>query len=291
MNLAVIVNPVSAPRAADRVRDGLLLRGLHASWFETTVDDPGGGMTRAALDDGAETIIACGGDGTVRAVAEVLAGTDATLVIASAGTGNLLARNLDGEFQHADAVDVALHGRRMRMDLGSVNGERFAVMAGAGLDASMIVDTPRESKDRFGSAAYVATLLRHLRDRPLHVRLEDDDGDRLECVAHSVVVANVASLQGGVQLAAEVDPTDGALDVLILPRLGVAAIARLGRDLVLRRTVESVLVHRRASSCSVRLDRPSVWQLDGEARRETTRLHFAVEPATLVVAVPHRTHT
>ena len=69
---------------------------LPVTWHETSVDDPGVSATRDALDAGADLVIAAGGDGTVRAVAEHLADSGATaeLGIVPLGTGNLLARNL-----------------------------------------------------------------------------------------------------------------------------------------------------------------------------------------------------
>ena len=95
---AVVVNPakiqdVAALRATV---DGALSRaGWPApQWFETTPDDPGRGQARAAIESGAEVVFVCGGDGTVMSAVSALAGTDASLAILPAGTGNLLAANL-----------------------------------------------------------------------------------------------------------------------------------------------------------------------------------------------------
>src|SRR5690606_33427973 len=69
---------------------------LHLSWFATSADEPGQSATREALAGGADVVVAAGGDGTVRAVAEGLADTNSTadLGILPLGTGNLFARNL-----------------------------------------------------------------------------------------------------------------------------------------------------------------------------------------------------
>src|SRR5690625_5070377 len=126
---AVIFNP--SKRAAENellalVKEVAAEAGLpEPLWLETTVDDPGGGQVRTALERDASVVIAAGGDGTVRAVAEQLAGTGTPMGILPLGTGNLLARNLDIQRTgYRDMVVTALTGRRRTMDLGWLRIER-----------------------------------------------------------------------------------------------------------------------------------------------------------------------
>ncbi|QDB78037.1 diacylglycerol kinase [Georgenia wutianyii] len=126
---AVVFNP-------SKSADGERLRALVAEvaadsglpepiWLETTVEDPGVGQVREALEKGASVIVAAGGDGTVRAVAEGLAGRTTPMGILPLGTGNLLARNLDLPLTgHRDMVTIALTGRNRAMDLGWLRIER-----------------------------------------------------------------------------------------------------------------------------------------------------------------------
>jgi len=99
---------------------------------------------------GADVLFVWGGDGTVQRCIDAVAGTDTAVAILPAGTANLLAANLGVPHDLAEAVLVGLHGDRRRLDTGSVNGERFTAMAGAGFDARMISDADRGMKDRLG---------------------------------------------------------------------------------------------------------------------------------------------
>jgi diacylglycerol kinase family enzyme len=129
---------------------------------------------RRALTRGAEVIFVWGGDGMVQRCIDAVAGTEAVLAILPAGTANLLAANLHVPADLAAAVRVGLHGDRRGLDTGSVNGEHFAVMAGAGFDASMIKQADRGMKDRLGRAAYLYTGARNLSARRVKAVIEVD---------------------------------------------------------------------------------------------------------------------
>jgi diacylglycerol kinase family enzyme len=103
-----------------------------------------------------------------------LAGSETTVAILPAGTANLLATNLGIPKDLEAAVAIGLRGGRRRLDTGTVNGEHFAVMAGAGFDALMIRDAPRKMKDRVGKLAYLWTGAKNLRTSRVKVRIKVD---------------------------------------------------------------------------------------------------------------------
>ena len=107
-------------------------------------------------------MFAWGGDGMVQRCVDVLAGTEASLAIIPAGTANLFATNLGIPKDIQQAVALGLRGERRRLDVGRFNGERFAVMAGAGFDAAMIRDAG-SLKDRLGRARLRPERLREPR--------------------------------------------------------------------------------------------------------------------------------
>ena len=131
------------------LRTALGGRGVDAPvWYEIDKSRKATKKAAKAAADGADVVFVWGGDGTVQRCVDALAGTGVALAIIPAGTANLLATNLGVPKDLDGAVDVGLHGTRRPLDVGRVNGERFAVMAGAGFDAAMIRDADGAMKDR-----------------------------------------------------------------------------------------------------------------------------------------------
>ncbi|MFF3611637.1 diacylglycerol kinase family protein [Streptomyces sp. NPDC002580] len=223
----VILNPTVADGTArDELRRTLEQHG-HSDplVLETTADDPGAGQAARALREGAALVVVCGGDGTVREVADALAGSDVPLAVVPCGTGNLLARNLGLPLSPTAALDAALRGSPHRLDLGSVEGDgmaatRFVAMAGAGLDAAMLEHTDARAKSALGWPAYVLAGLGTLRTPRMRVTIRLDGSPAFRRTARMVLVANVASVQGGVTLLPGARPDDGLLDLLVLDPRG-----------------------------------------------------------------------
>src|SRR5262245_47767659 len=172
---AFIVNPVGVADLdafREKAAASLARRGwAEPTWWETTPDDPGGGVAAKTVHERPDLVILAGGDGTVRACAGVLAGTGIPVGVLGFGTGNLLARNLGLPTDLTGGLDCALDGVDRRIDLGTVGDERFAVMAGVGLDAGMVERTPAWLKAKIGWPAYVVGIVRKLLDRPMRARI------------------------------------------------------------------------------------------------------------------------
>jgi diacylglycerol kinase family enzyme len=220
LRAAVVVNPVKVADLDEfrRTVDGALTAAgwPEPTWYETTVEDPGRGQTEQAVQAGAEVVFACGGDGTVMACVTALAGTDVALAVLPQGTGNLLAANLGLSNDLAAGLAVAVERGRRRLDVGMVDDQCFAVMAGMGFDAQMLDSTSETTKKRIGWPAYIVGAAKHLRDRPMRVAIRIDDEPPRRRRARSVLVANVGRLQGGVRLLTDAEPDDGWLDVAVL---------------------------------------------------------------------------
>jgi diacylglycerol kinase family enzyme len=134
--VAVIFNPSSggdtASERSDRIRRAIEETGKKLIWLETTPQDSGQGLAKDAVGQGADLVIATGGDGTVMACATALAGSKVPLAVLPLGTGNLVAANFDIPNDLDQALEIALECRRRRIDLGAIGGGRFVIAAGMG---------------------------------------------------------------------------------------------------------------------------------------------------------------
>jgi diacylglycerol kinase family enzyme len=255
-------------------------------WLETTREDPGNGQAREAVTSGAEVVFACGGDGTVMACAGALAGSEVALAILPSGTGNLLASNLNLPSGTADGVRVATRGTRRRIDLGRCGSTHFTVMAGMGFDAQMIDGTSERLKQRLGWSAYVLAGLRHLRHRPMRVRIRLDGGTPLRRRARTVLVGNVGRLQGGILLLPDARPDDGWLDVAVLSPHTIRHWLAMAWGVLRRRRKVARMETYRARRVEVFSRHAEPRELDGDLIDPARVLEVSVRPAALWLCVP-----
>ena len=242
-----------------------------------------------ALDEGAELVFVWGGDGMVQRSIDKLAGSGITLAIIPAGTANLFASSLDIPSDIEEAVQIGLNGRDRTLDVGKINGERFAVMAGAGLDAHMIEDADAGLKDRFGRLAYIWTASKSLRKEPFKARIEVNGELWYKGKASCILLGNVGSLFGGIEAFENARPDDGLLEVGVTNAEGLGQWARTVARTAIGTTGKSPFVQvTKAKKIRVELDRKVAYELDGGARKPTKVLKVKIEPGAITVRVPER---
>ena len=195
-------------------------------WVEVPKSKKAPAQVKRALDEGAELVFAWGGDGMVQRCVDVLAGSSVGLAILPAGTANLFASNLGIPQDIEAAVAIGLRGDRRELDVGKFNGERFAVMAGAGFDAAMIRDSGA-LKDRFGRAAYVWTGTKNLRLKPFRARIDVDGAEWFKGEATCILLGNVGKLFGGLEAFEDARADDGKLEVGVVTAHGVLDWSRM----------------------------------------------------------------
>jgi diacylglycerol kinase (ATP) len=263
-------------------------RGVDAPlWYEVKSSRHAGREARRAIEEGADLLFAWGGDGTVQRCLDAVAGTGVDLAIVPAGTANLLASNLGIPKDVAGAVVTGLYGVRRPIDVGRVNGERFAVMAGAGFDALMTAEADRRLKKRLGRLAYIWTGARATRRSRTRMRIEVDNKPWFEGKASCVLFGNVGTITGGITAFPAARPDDGWLDVGVVTATGVVQWVRVFGRLVAGRAHGSPLVTTTTGTrIDVSFDAKTVYELDGGDRAPVKKLKVRVEPGALRVCVP-----
>jgi len=303
----VVINPTKFADLA-AVRERITATCLVSGWgeprfYETTIEDPGQGQAAQAVRDGADLVISFGGDGTVRHVASALVGTETALGILPAGTGNLLARNLDLPVTLEAALLVALTGRNRRIDVGELvlgaapmdeapdesgvpDTHYFLVMGGIGMDAQIMAGTNENLKAKVGWPAYMVSGMKHLVSPEFRISVKVDDEMEFRRRARMVVIGNCGRLLGGLVLMPNARVDDAQLDAVIASPRGVVGWVPVATRVATRqRKGHPTLDHKVCKEIRVRADRPVPVQIDGDVVGEASEVSATVRPACLTVRV------
>ena len=273
-----------------RLRDVLDEQGVSdPMWLEVPKSRKVPARVKEAIKKGADLIFIWGGDGSVQRCIDAAVGSPVTLAILPAGTANLLANNLGIPIDLEEAVQVGLHGSNHTIDVGVMNGEHFAVMAGVGLDALMIRDADAGLKDRFGRAAYIWTGARNIRTTPVRTKVRIDGHKWFDDKASCVLVANVGSIGGGVTAFDHASPDDGKLDVAVMTADGAWQWMRTLTRATVGNAEKSPLVQMtQATTIKVESGKQRPYELDGGVRPKSDTLRIKVVPHAVTIRVPSR---
>jgi len=289
--IVVVANPNAGAKAGlptnrsggDVVREALERHGVQAEIVEGADEDEARRLARSAAADGADLVVAAGGDGTVGLVATELLETGVALGILPLGSIMNIARSLGVPRDLDAAVRILYEGEPRAVDVGEVNGKPFYEAGSVGLNAALFREAAQVDAGHFAGLWHAIKLL--LRFRPARMRITLDDGVIRER-ALMVVAANGPYTGFGFTVAPDALLDDGRFDVCIF--------SRFSRTELVRHFV-SIAVGRRAYSPKVRLKRSGRVRVDAYRRlpcradsvdHGTTPVEFAVRPRALRVVVP-----
>jgi YegS/Rv2252/BmrU family lipid kinase len=227
----LIFNPVAGQGDPDQdlatIQSLLCTEEIDLEIVITTAECEPGELAQAAIDRGAQSIIASGGDGTLSAVAAALMGSDIPLGIISRGTANAFANALELPTTIPEACEAILAGHTKVVDMARCNGLPMVLLAGIGFEAETVELADRSAKNRFGMMAYILAGIQQLRnlDR-FDVEIEMED-KIVSVSAAAITIANAAPATSILaQGSAEVVFDDGLLDLTIVaPKTALGAIA------------------------------------------------------------------
>jgi YegS/Rv2252/BmrU family lipid kinase len=248
--MLVVLNPVAGHSDADALRQAIETRfgasqipyRIHESRGQQRLND----VVREAVNEGVDTVVAAGGDGTVSAVATALVRTQARLGIVPVGTGNGLARELGIPLDVDGALELLAGGGRVRPVDALRVGERVCLInVGAGISAKMMRDADSDQKRRWGRMAYLlAGLGRFLQSHMRRFRVTID-GQVYGVRATEVLVLNSAAIGAPyLDWGAEVQPDDGRVDVYVIRARSAPDYLWLAWDMLLGRWGEIARVQR-----------------------------------------------
>jgi len=286
--ICFIVNPFSGTRTGTHSLVRLIENSVKSAGREYAVvyiQGPGDGarLSREAVAQGFDLVVAAGGDGTVNAVGQGLVHTPATLAIIPAGSGNGFARTLGIPLNQQAALRQLLSPRIMQSDAGRINGRYFFNMAGIGLDAAI-----GKSFEQYGSRGLLTYFLAGTKTfftyKPALISMHYDGG-RLSCSPLVVSIANGPQYGSGAIIAPRARVDDGILDVCILEKLPAwrtaANVYRLFNGTIDRMKGYSSF---QTSALTIERPEPGLIHVDGEPCMEQARLEIKVLPKALQVA-------
>ncbi|GFM81649.1 putative lipid kinase YegS-like protein [Pseudomonas cichorii] len=242
-------------------------------------------LVTEALANGHRHIIAGGGDGTVRDIAEALAQaeTQSSLVILPLGTANDFARAAGVPLEVADALDL-LDVEPRAVDLGEVDGKLFLNMATGGFGSQVTANTSEDLKKVLGGAAYLFTGLSRFSElHAAHGELVGPDfhwrGNLL-----ALGIGNGRQAGGGHVLCPEAMVDDGMLDISILPA-PQEVVGTLKRLLEGGLGIDNMFVRARLPWVELKSAQGLDINLDGEPL-SGENLRFVARPGALRIHLP-----
>lgn len=287
MKVQVVINPISGVGSKRKIPQMIQEAFSKRKDVDLAIDFteyPGHAseLTANAIDQGAEVVIAVGGDGTINEVARAMVNTKATLGIIPKGSGNGLARSLHIPMDVKGALDVIEKGLVKAIDCCKANDHIFFCTCGVGFDAT--VSQKFASSKRRGSLTYIMkTIEEYLRYKPETYQLVIED-QTIEEKAFLIACANASQYGNNAYIAPHADMQDGKLDITILSTFTPLDITPLALQLFAKQIDKNSKIKTlRAANARIVREKPGVIHLDGEPFEMGEVLDISTMPGAINV--------
>ncbi len=289
--IAFIINPVSGvhhqrkKKLVELMPQILTQPDFSYEVFYTQGGGDGTQLAQQAVLEGANRVIAVGGDGTVNEVARALTGTAVPLGIIPYGSGNGLANHLKLPRNPEEALRLMAYGRTIAMDTLLLNDQLAVSIAGMGFDARVAREYARESQRGFFTYARIAiTEYITFRQREFHIVAPGID---LRQKAMLLSIANSDQFGYNTSIAPDASITDGLADITLVRKVPFTTLLITGILLFARRINKSRYVNTlRLNECIIRREKGKYVNIDGEPVKMPHTIHMKVIPASLRIVVP-----
>lgn len=222
--LYVIINPTAgnglAGRVGEQVAGVLREKGLPFEMAQTRHEGHATELARDAADRGVDTVIAVGGDGTLREVARGLCGLETAMGIIPAGTGNDVIKMLGTPSDPMEALDFILKNPARRLDAGQIGDSLFLNVTGTGFDVCVLQYALGAKKYVRGILPYLWGVIRAMfAYKAVKVTLQIDGEEPFQKEILVASVGNGQYIGGGMHITPEARPDDGLFDLLVIDML------------------------------------------------------------------------
>lgn len=221
-NIHFIVNPI-AGKGKNKLSEAVLRTFFPSPEYSVSIKKTefvlhGVSLTKTSIDEGAQIIVACGGDGTINEVASCLVNTSVVLGILPMGSGNGLASHLKIPKHLKKALAIIKNQNAIAIDTGTLNGEPFFSNTGVGFDAHVISDFEENTTRLFLS--YVKSILRTLKKYHYQNVVELKYNKTTEVISPFLLfVSNSNEMGYKMSLTPRASLQDGLLDLVLVPKL------------------------------------------------------------------------
>ncbi|MDR3251197.1 MAG: diacylglycerol kinase family lipid kinase [Tannerella sp.] len=288
-NICVIINPISGVGTKEKIPDIIASYCTDKEIALTVLHTEYGGHAKAlaeqACNDGADCVIAVGGDGTVNEVAQSLLYSDAVLGIIPKGSGNGLARELGIPLDVRQAVDVIFSNNVMTIDACKANDRIFFCTCGVGFDAAISEEFAKEK--RRGSLTYIKNVVEKYLDYKPEVYELQIGENTFKGKAFLIACANGSQYGNNAYIAPHADICDGQIDITILSPFKAFDIGGLAIQLFTK-TIDknSKIKTFRAKSAQIILQKAGVMHIDGEPVVAPEEINISVLCGAIKVFAP-----
>ncbi len=243
-------------------------------------------ISRDAVKDNYNVIVAVGGDGTVNEVASQMINSNSTLGIIPGGSGNGLARHLNIPLIATRAINLLNKGVESKIDTATVNGRPFISIAGVGFDA--LVAKKFAKSPRRGFLTYFRIAANEFMTyKPKKYTLSFDDGLYIKRRAFFIAFANSNQFGYNAKIAPNARLNDGKIDICIAQKPNVFQTPVVANLLLLKLIDKSPLMDIiPTTGVTIKQKKNRVINIDGEPVKIDKKLTIKVVPSSLKVIIP-----
>ena len=244
-------------------------------------------ITKKAIEDQYDIIVAVGGDGTINEVATNMLGARQTFAIVPYGSGNGLSRHLHLPLKPDKVItEVINKGVKSKIDTAAMNGVPYISIAGVGFDA-IIADVFAKDPKR-GIKTYVKLVTKeYLHFQPKRYHLILDDKEEIDCAPLFISFANSNQFGSNAVVSPSASLNDGLLDVCIFKKPNMLQVPYIAERLLTSKIDRTKIVDiHKAKKINVIREQEEIANIDGEAVMMPKDIVVEINPLSLNILLP-----